>query len=146
MTVRIRKPGDKDLLEFTRLALEYTETQTRSFTNNHQEKLRERKYWAADCIMEETPAHYLRLAEQNGIVYGYVLASMTSSHTGWIEEIFVREWYRHTCVGTKLIQSAIEWMEEQGTSMLYATDKGDTGFLRAHGFEKRDGHYQLKLR
>ncbi|WP_079477139.1 GNAT family N-acetyltransferase [Halobacillus salinus] len=118
MTI-IREPKDKDLMYFTRYAIEHERLvmKNRSSDPSGQEQLKERKFWAADQLFANDHKQRLLLAEREGEVIGYILGTTKQqedgTRCGCVEEIFVDEFYRREGVGTALCEALMEWMTKQ---------------------------------
>ena len=114
--MEVRKPDNKDLMDFTRCVIEFTHyMHQRNQEIPSNDTLRERKYWAADRLMDDSETKLLLFAEVNGKVIGYIYAEYDESQKeGRLNEVFVNELYRSQGVDKKLFQHTEDWMKAQG--------------------------------
>lgn len=122
----IREPKESDLMPFTRYAIEHLRSVTIEESNAIvSDNLKERKNWAADQFMDNNKNKKLLIAEQQGEVIGYIFGTMDYEDNnllyGYVEEVFVDEFYRREGVGRKLGASLIEWMNEQKVAGIRVT-------------------------
>ncbi|ARI78887.1 GNAT family N-acetyltransferase [Halobacillus mangrovi] len=142
---KIREPEEKDLMYFTRYAIEFFHHVYKDKPSDLtlDERLLERKYWAADRFVAEKNDEKLLVAEVEGKVVGYIVGTIHGSTDeesyGNVEELFVDEFYRREGVGTRLCCELIQWMEAQGVTniqMLFTSGHPRTAaaFIESVGF------------
>ncbi|UOQ91750.1 GNAT family N-acetyltransferase [Halobacillus shinanisalinarum] len=114
MPAIIRQPKEKDLMHLTRYAIEFP--QPSNLKNN--EWMRERKFWAADRLLDDDDVKKLLIAESGGKMVGYIYGVIHEQKDGEIQEIYVDEFYRREGIGTCLYQALVDWMSEEGTEVV----------------------------
>ena len=94
------------------------------------------------------------VAEQNNEVVGYVYAALEPlswkelrGPAGFIHDVAVDERSRHTGVGTKLMQVAIEWLRERGAPrvILWSAAPNDTARTLFHHLGFRDTMVEMTV-
>lgn len=94
------------------------------------------------------------VAEENGVVAGYVYAALEPlswkelrGPAGFIHDVAVTEEGRRTGVGTKLMQTAIDWLRQRGAPQVIlwtaAPNEGAHALFRRLGF--RDTMIEMTL-
>ena len=72
---------------------------------------------------------------------GYIVSTVNSEKTGEIESVFVSEAYRGLGVGDRLLEKALEWMNQKGAiERIVEVSVGNEqawGFYSKHGFLPR---------
>lgn len=138
--VKIREPEEKDLMHFTRYSIDFLHSIKPS--RQTSEKLRDRKYWAADQLLAKNSKQKLLVADMDGRMIGYVLG-ITDQHGdsdiyGYIREVFVDEFYRREGIGTELCHQLLNWMRSQGAEAIQVSldyhHNGVSEFIRKIGF------------
>jgi len=80
------------------------------------------------------------IAQDMGKNIGYCIASVNDL-AGEIDSIFIQDQYRRTGIGTKLITSAIKWLEKQKCDTIRVGiadgNKAAIGFYKRFGFAER---------
>ncbi|MCP3029286.1 GNAT family N-acetyltransferase [Halobacillus sp. A5] len=136
MTVVIRKPAERDLMHFTRYAIEFTRCGVADSAHSAGSKLlKERKDWAADHLFVEDESQCILVAEEGGKVVGYVYGVVTKQgalRIGRMEEIFVDEFYRREGIGTKLVKGLTQWLDSRQVDRFEAASPPGVG--KAEGF------------
>ncbi len=83
----------------------------------------------------------IEVAEEEGIPVGYCIASVGVDRTGEIESILVTERFRNRGIGTKLLESALDWFDREGADpeivMVAEGNEQALPFYREHGFFPR---------
>lgn len=149
--VTIREPEEKDLMHFTRYSIEFlhvTEPDRKELT----ERIRERKYWAADQFSAKNPEQKLLFADMGGRVVGYVFGTIEketkNNVTGYIKEIFIDEFYRREGIGTKVCRALLEWMDQQDVKSvqiaLTSQHPRVEDFIHAVGFKPVSTLYEFQ--
>ncbi|CDQ21545.1 ribosomal-protein-alanine N-acetyltransferase [Halobacillus karajensis] len=106
------------------------------------ETIRERKYWAADQFLAKNPEQKLLVADMNGRMIGYVLGTIAplgeEGVRGYLNEVFVDEFYRREGIGSDLCRKILEWIRDQeATSIqvsLHSSHHRGSEFLEKVGF------------
>ncbi|QAS52490.1 GNAT family N-acetyltransferase [Halobacillus litoralis] len=142
--VKIREPEEKDLMHFTRYAVEFLHTMDagKSERRTLNERIKERKYWAADQFLARDPKQKLLFADMDGRIVGYILGTIDKESEakvyGYIRELFVDEFYRREGIGTELSDALLTWMDEQEVKSIQVGVKAQQSrvndFIRAIGF------------
>ncbi|MFD1019257.1 GNAT family N-acetyltransferase [Thalassobacillus hwangdonensis] len=139
METTIRKPENKDLLGFTRCAIDYLQFMTGGAGT---EALRERKYWAADRLMDESDQQLLLVAEVDGKVIGYIYGiAEADTNVAQLLEMEVDAIYRGEGIGRKLFAQALREWKNQGVDRLIAECKSpylETLGFSNHSFEMKN--------
>lgn len=144
----IREPVEKDLMYFTRYAIEYYRLviKNRSSDQHEGQQLKERKFWAADQLFANDNKQRLLIAEREGEVIGYVLGTVNEEedgpHCGCVEEIFVDEFYRREGVGTALCEALMDWMTKREVAGIRLNLV--SGYPRAEAFFQAIGFIPMK--
>ncbi|RWZ52304.1 GNAT family N-acetyltransferase [Halobacillus fulvus] len=116
----IREPKEKDLMHFTRYAIEHFHIVREHENGPLSDRLRERKYWAADQLFGNDDGQKLLIAEKSGEMIGYIFGTIenpgSESEYGCVREIFVDEFYRREGIGTELCEALMKWMHERGVT------------------------------
>ncbi len=145
--ITIREPIEKDLMHFTRYAIEYF----RLVYNDRSDQslndlLRERKFWAADQLFANGEHQRLLIAEREGEVIGYILGTIENKEEGprlgCVQEIFVDEFYRREGIGTAMCQQLMEWMQQRDVSGIRLNLL--PGYPRAEEFFQQIGFIPMK--
>ncbi|WP_226585363.1 GNAT family N-acetyltransferase [Halobacillus litoralis] len=151
--VQIREPEEKDLMHFTRYAIDYIHAVNDDTKEKvTSEAVRDRKYWAADQFLAENGRQKLLVADLNGRVVGYVLGILDRQTDqevyGYLKEVFVDEFYRREGIGTKLCTSLLSWMKEEKAEVfqvsLPSSKHGESEFIGAIGFTPVSTLYEYK--
>ncbi len=140
--VKVREPEEKDLMHFTRYAIDFLHTISEYPPRHSSDVIRDRKYWAADQFSVNNPKQKLLVADLNGRMIGYVIGIIEqqseSDNYGFISEVMVDEFYRREGIGTELCRSLIEWMQNQEITViqfsLRSYQNGVNEFLLSIGF------------
>lgn len=154
---KIREPEEKDLMHFTRYAIEffYHIYKDKPSDLTLDEQLLERKYWAADRFVSEDNNEKLLVADVEGKVVGYIVGTIQgpkdSQSYGNVEELFIDEFYRREGIGTRLCCELIRWMEAQGVTniqMLFTSSHPRTAaaFIESVGFTSVSTLYKFTKR
>ncbi|UOQ44390.1 GNAT family N-acetyltransferase [Halobacillus salinarum] len=147
----VRKPMNKDLIHFTRYAIEFERAVSRNGKKEDRtpNRLRLRKEWAADQLIAEQRDQSLLFAEHHGQMAGYVLGCIVTNDkqqtVGRINEIFVEEFFRREGIGTKLCKEIEKWMNTQGADRMEVTlpegSEGLANFFHSLGFVKQENNH-----
>ncbi|KHE72075.1 GNAT family N-acetyltransferase [Halobacillus sp. BBL2006] len=150
----IREPQEKDLMHFTRYAIEFFHHAYKEQTSDLSldERLLERKYWAADRFIANRNDEKLLVAEVEDKVVGYIWGTIhehtDGSSYGLVEELFVDEFYRREGIGTELCRQLIEWMNKReltSIQMHFASGHPRTAaaFIESVGFTSVSALYKF---
>jgi GNAT superfamily N-acetyltransferase len=150
----IREPQAKDLMHFTRYAIEFFHHAYKEKESDLSldERLLKRKYWAADRFTADRKDEKLLVAEVEDKIVGYILGTIhehtDGSSYGLVDELFVDEYYRREGIGTELCRQLIEWMNNRElTSIQMHFTSGHprtaAAFIEAVGFTSVSALYKF---
>lgn len=140
--MKIREANKKDLPQLQKLFLE-SQKHEASFDPEVviNEKTPQRVKQLIDEIFRN-PDRTLLVAENDGNIVGYILIIYSPGVTksGWVGEIFITKDARRKGIGSKLMNTAINWLKQKGSRAIkltaYKTNKTALTFYKKHEFKK----------
>ena len=98
----------------------------------------------------QTPNAFLAVAEEDGIVIGYVLifdhvTFYANGHVAWVEEIAVAETHRGRGVGRRLMEAAEAWAVSRGAKLVALATRRAADFYRALGYAESAAYFRKQL-
>lgn len=137
---KIRAAEQRDAEDLLALTLSFAT----SFVVEPQE------FYVALPELLSSPATFLAVAEENGIIMGYVLAFAhrtlyASGRVAWVEELVVQEQHRGKGIGGLLMRSAEEWAEGEGCRLIALATRRAAAFYEAVGYEESATYFRKLL-
>jgi GNAT superfamily N-acetyltransferase len=101
---------------------------------------------AFTVLLEKSDA-YLAVAEEQGVVVGYVLGFIhptfyANGPVGWVEEIAVRADQRRSGIGRRLMQSFEAWAAGNGCRLAALATRRAAAFYLALGYEESATYFR----
>ncbi|MCA0985071.1 GNAT family N-acetyltransferase [Halobacillus yeomjeoni] len=146
----VRQLKENDLMYFTRYAIDFFHAIYKDLPSEHSldERLRHRKYWAADQFMNDSPDQKVFVVEVEGKVVGYIMgiieADENEGRTGTLQELFVDEFYRREGLGTELCKHMFEWFWSHNISTIQLSL--EAGHPKVHAFMESVGFITVRTK
>ncbi len=102
-----------------------------------------------DKLFKE-PNGKIFVAEKNKKAVGFIYVAFSPGITksGWVGEIFVANPLRRKRIGSKLMETGIEWLKQRGARKIeltaFKTNQGALFFYKKHQFKKQPAKF-IKL-
>lgn len=156
--ITIRKFDKKDLERVAELQNEFILTHTKFDSILYEPKENFSSIWkdyAIKCIDNKTK--YFIVAEKEGIIVGYAIVTISErapvykiSKIGILDAITVDSNYRKLGIGTKLLESCLEWFKENKLNYVEAfIDSKNIESIKLNeklGFEEYQKRILLKIK
>jgi GNAT superfamily N-acetyltransferase len=100
--------------------------------------------------LRANPDVFLAVAEQDGMILGYVLGFdhytfYANGRVAWVEEITVREDKRLDGVGRLLMEAAESWARSRGSKLVALATRRAASFYLALGYEESATFFRKML-
>ena len=96
------------------------------------------------------PASYLAVAENNGVLVGYIsgychVAFYAGGKTAWVDEVLVTSPFRGQGIGRRLVEAFERWAQQQDCVLVSLATAGSRGFYELLGYVSKAGYYKKYL-